>query len=79
LIDRAREYEIFNKKTISDYTKAIEIDPKYAAAYYNRRNVYYCKGEYDKAWEDIHQAEKLGHKISPGFLKNLREASGRQR
>src|SRR5437879_3312186 len=27
-------------RAIADYTKAIEIDPKYADAYYNRGNIY---------------------------------------
>jgi tetratricopeptide (TPR) repeat protein len=41
---------------ISDYTKAIEMNPRYAQAYKNRAITYYAKGEYDKAWEDVHKA-----------------------
>jgi tetratricopeptide (TPR) repeat protein len=67
------------ENAISDYTKAIEIDPKYAVAYYNRGNIYYSRGEYDKAWEDIRKAKSLGYKVSDEFLKTLREAAGRRR
>ena len=66
-------------KAISDFTKAIEINPGFDGAYNNRGVAYYCKGEYDKAWEDVYKAQSLGYQVHPGFLKALREASGRQR
>ena len=66
-------------QTISDYSKAIEINPKYAEAYNNRAVSCYLKGEYDKVWEDVHKAQNLGYQVYPGFLKDLREASGRQK
>jgi tetratricopeptide (TPR) repeat protein len=69
------EYDL----AISDYTKAIEINPKHAFAYNNRAVAYYFKGEYDKAQEDVHKAQSLGDQVHPGFLKALREASGRDR
>ena len=66
-------------QTISDCTRALEIEPRFAEAYVNRASAYYAKGEYDKAWEGIHKAESLGYKVHPEFLKNLREASGREK
>ena len=73
---RKREYD----RSISDYTKAIEIDQKrFAVAYAERALIYYLKKEYDKAWEDVHKAESLGQEVRPGFLKILREASGRKK
>ena len=39
----------------------------------------YFKGEYDRAWGDVHEAQSLGYQIKPLFLRLLREASGRQR
>ena len=30
-----------------------------AAAYINRGNAYFEKGEYDKAWDDMHKAQAL--------------------
>lgn len=62
---------------ISDYTKAIEMHAKYSKAYVNRAAIYYMKGEYDKAWEDVHKAEESGHQVPVEFLTKLREASGR--
>ena len=64
-------------QTISDYNKAIEINPRLGSAYHNRALAYYDKQEYDKAWQDIHKTESLGHQIQPGFLDDLRKASGR--
>ncbi|MCK5486751.1 MAG: tetratricopeptide repeat protein, partial [Desulfobacterales bacterium] len=43
-------------KAISDYNKAIEINPKDAEAYYNRGYAYGEKGEYDKAISDYTKA-----------------------
>jgi tetratricopeptide (TPR) repeat protein len=66
-------------KAISDYNKAIEINPSDAGAYNNRAIAYSDKGQYDKAWDDVHKAESLGYKVHPGFLRALRQASGRQK
>ncbi len=68
-----REYD----KAISDFTEAIEIAPELAIAYSERALIYYIKKDYDKVWENIHKQESLGLEARPGFLKALREASGR--
>ena len=71
---RRKEYD----QAIADYTRAIEIDPqRFAVAYAERALMYYVKKEYDKAWEDVHKAQSLGQEVREGFLKALREASGR--
>ncbi len=36
-------------RAISDYNKALELNPKFAEAYYNRGLAYKSKGEYDRA------------------------------
>ena len=73
---RKKEYD----QAIADYTKAIEIDAqRFAVAYAERALIYYVEKEYDKAWEDVHKAESLGVEVRPGFLKTLREASGRKK
>lgn len=64
---------------IADYTKAIEINPRYVRAYNMQSLAYYAKKEYDKAWEDVNKAQSLGYKVKPEFLNALRKASGRQR
>jgi len=61
---------------ISDYDKAIEMDPRYAAAYINRAVVYYELGQYDKAWGDVHKAEELGAIVNPGFVSALKKVWG---
>ena len=64
---------------ISDFRKAIEINPKDPAAYCSRGIIYFIKNEYDKAWNDFKRAQTLGGQIHPEFLKDLREASGRDK
>ncbi len=64
-------------QAISDYNQAIEIYPRYGAAYYARAKAYFQKGEYDKSWEDVYTAVGLGCETEPEFLKQLRQASGR--
>jgi tetratricopeptide (TPR) repeat protein len=66
-------------KAISDYDRAIELNPTFAKAILSRGVANYYKGEYGKAWEDVHKVQSLGYQVHPGFLKALREASGRQR
>jgi tetratricopeptide (TPR) repeat protein len=69
----------FITKAISDFNKAIEINPRDAMAYNNRGLAYFFKSDYEKAWDDVHKAEDLGQQAHPKFLKMLREASGRQK
>jgi tetratricopeptide (TPR) repeat protein len=65
-------------QALSDYSKAIEIEPGRAELYNNRAVVYFNKKEYAKSWEDVHRAEMLGYKVSPGFIEQLKKDSGRQ-
>ena len=50
-------------RSISEITKAIEIDPKYADAHYNRGFAYDNKGQYDRAISDYTKAIE----IDPGL------------
>jgi tetratricopeptide (TPR) repeat protein len=61
---------------ISDYNKAVEMDRRYAQAYYNRALAYYHKGEYDQAWADVYEAQSLGRQLRSDFIGSLRQASG---
>ena len=47
-------------KAIFEYTKAIEINPRFAEAYYIRGRAYYYKRQYDKACSDWKRACELG-------------------
>jgi len=66
------------EEAIRDITKALEINPKFALAYFSRGRSYYNMKEYDKSWEDIKRAQELGWKVPPEFLDDLRKASGKQ-
>ena len=46
-------------KAISEYNKAIEINPKLAELYYNRGNAYYQQGNLDQAISDFTKAIEL--------------------
>jgi tetratricopeptide (TPR) repeat protein len=50
-----RQYD----KAIADYSKAIELDPKFAAAWYNRGAAYVGLRQYDKAIADYSKAIEL--------------------
>lgn len=47
---------------IDEYSKAIELDPRYIEAYGARAFAYKGKGEYDKATADYNKAKELGFK-----------------
>ncbi len=52
---------------ISDYKKALEINPRYDKAYNNLGRVYHKKGQYDFAIQEFNKALE----INPGFFKAL--------
>ncbi|MHC4087845.1 MAG: tetratricopeptide repeat protein [Planctomycetota bacterium] len=66
-------------KALADFTEVARLVPNYAVAYIERCRVYYNKQEYDKSWQDVHKAQSLGFEFPPEFLKDLREASGREK
>ena len=51
-----------NKKAIEDYTRAINLDPKYINAYVERSFLYGLNGKYSKAISDANVAIKLNPK-----------------
>ena len=64
---------------ISVFSEAINKDPNYAGAYYNRAIAYFYKNDYEKAWRDVYVAEILGSKFSDDFLNSLKKASHREK
>ncbi len=62
-------------KALYDFKKAIDLNPKYGTAYNNLAITYYFKKDYTKAWDNVREAQELGHQIHPGFLDSLRSAS----
>lgn len=67
-------------QAILDYNQAIEMNPNYVEAYYNRGVAWFKEGLYEQAWQDIHKAESLGYKdFDPKFIESLKKASGREK
>ena len=50
-------------RAISDYTKAIELNPNYAPAYNSRGRAYTRKGDYIRAVDDVTKAGDLTRKV----------------
>jgi tetratricopeptide (TPR) repeat protein len=53
--------------TIAKYTEAIELDPKYADAYFNRGTAYYYKGQNDLAIADYSKTIELDPKYANAY------------
>lgn len=64
---------------ISDFSRALKDEPNSELYYYARAVAYFEKQEYDKSWQDLHKAEKMGEKPNLEFLENLKKASGRKK
>jgi len=62
---------------LRDCNRAIELKPDYLDAYKNRVLIYYRIKEYRKALADVKIFQKLGGRLEPDVLKELREAAGR--
>ncbi|MFA6357864.1 MAG: tetratricopeptide repeat protein [Candidatus Omnitrophota bacterium] len=60
---------------IAVFSKAIETNPNYSGAYYNRAIAYFHRKDYEKSWQDVHKAESLGLKFNPVFIEALGKAS----
>lgn len=59
----AGDYE----KALSDYTKAIDIDPGYSGAYNNRGNIYATRKEFDRALSDYNAAVKIDPQFAAAY------------
>ena len=66
-----RAFEASNKGqydiAITDYTQAIELNPKYAVAYNGRGLAYRAKGDNDRALADYSQAIQLNPKLAVAY------------
>ncbi len=54
-------------RAITDYNKAIELDPKYAMAYNNRGIAYFLKKEPDKSIADYSKAIEINPKYADAY------------
>jgi ssDNA-binding Zn-finger/Zn-ribbon topoisomerase 1 len=58
-----------HQEAIDAYTNAINLNPKYAQAYYGRGIVYHRLGNYKEATRDLEASAWLGHKRGKEFVK----------
>ena len=63
IYSRMEEYD----KAISDFTRALEINPKDEAAYYNRGIAYVGKGQYYQAIADYSKAIEINPKLDKAY------------
>jgi hypothetical protein len=56
------------EEAVAEYTKAIELDPKLAAAYYNRGLAYFKMKQYDSALADFNKTLELNPKSSTAWV-----------
>lgn len=61
-------------QAISDYSKAIQILPDYADAYYSRARAYHGKGDYPRAVTDYKQSKMLNPSYTNTYFENLSES-----
>ena len=54
-------------QAIADYTEAIQLDPKYAAAYSWRGNAYYAQGDLRPSHRRLHRS----HPTRPEICRSL--------
>ena len=50
---------------MADFNRALELDPRSAATYFNRGNAWFAGGDADKALADFEQAIKINPNVAP--------------
>ena len=55
------------EQAITEFNKAIELDPEYAEAYNNRGNAYWNKGNFDRAIADYDKAIELDPEYAEAY------------
>jgi tetratricopeptide (TPR) repeat protein len=58
---------------IDDNSKAIQMNPNYKEAIFNRGQTYYSMKKFKNAYDDIIKAQSLGYKIDQAFIDNLKK------
>ncbi|MBF0345960.1 MAG: tetratricopeptide repeat protein [Nitrospirae bacterium] len=61
--------KLYYDRAIDEYTKAIEINPRFTDAYYNRGAAWAGKGDRDRAIADFTKAAQLGDKEAQNILR----------
>lgn len=66
------------QQALKDQAKAIEIDPGYGRAWFNRAVTHFQLGNLQQAFYDLEQAEKKGYRPHPQFRKDLEREMRKQ-
>ena len=62
------DYQIRNASAMSDFNRALELDPSNAYVYYDRGNLYFAQGDYGKAIEDYTRALDNNKGLAEAFF-----------
>jgi len=63
-----------SQKAIADYSNAIRLNRAYGEAYFRRALEYYMLADYDKSFDDIINAERLGSSIGATDIQQVKES-----
>ena len=66
-------------QALADYNQALKLKPELVEAYNNRAVAYFQLKDYAAALSDVQQAERLGLRVNPDFLQELKAAAGAKR
>jgi protein O-mannosyl-transferase len=64
-------YKGMYAEAIKEYTRAIEIKPDLAVAYFNRSGTYYTLQQFQPALDDARKAKQLGYSVDPKYIEAL--------
>jgi tetratricopeptide (TPR) repeat protein len=59
-------------EAIAHMNEALRANPQGGQLYNNRAVSYFFQGDYERAWDDVRRAQKLGYQPNPQFLQQLR-------
>jgi regulator of sirC expression with transglutaminase-like and TPR domain len=68
--------EDFNQ-ALADINQAVQLNPKDGFILASRAKIYFKMKDYFRAWEDVHEAQGMGHKLDDNFIEELKSVSGR--
>lgn len=60
-------------EAIEELKKSIALDPDNAEAHYSLAVAYYSLKNFTESWKSVKEAQRLGYKVNPAFLKALRQ------
>ncbi|MFQ6673063.1 MAG: tetratricopeptide repeat protein [Candidatus Tectimicrobiota bacterium] len=60
-------------EAIEEFKKAIDLDASNGETHYSLAVAYFSVKNFSEAWRSVKEAERLGYKVNPAFLKALRQ------